>query len=70
VIKTYAYDAAGNPLTDGLAAYTWNAAGRLSQVVRNGKTYLSQYNGLGERVGKVESLNSNGRHFFVYDEAG
>lgn len=70
VIKTYLYDAAGNPLTDRLAAYTWNAAWRLSQVLRNGKTYLNQYNGLGERVDKAVSSNSNGHHFFSMMKPG
>jgi RHS repeat-associated protein len=70
VSKTYTYDAAGNSLNDGIAAYTWNAAGRLLQVDRNSKTYLSQYNGLGERVNKGEYLGSNGQYFFAYDAAG
>ncbi len=52
VAKTYTYDAAGNTLNDGTIAYTWNAAGRISQATISSNNHQYQYNGAGERIRK------------------
>ncbi|SFM79397.1 RHS repeat-associated core domain-containing protein [Nitrosomonas communis] len=70
VTKSFIYDAAGNRLTDGLNRYAWNAAGRLSKVVREGSVSY-RYNGHGERIVKAGDLNSKvDPTLFVYDPAG
>ena len=68
--KTYTYDAAGNPLSDGTITFTWNAAGRLAKASVAGKTVTYKFNALDQRVIKNGSvlLGSPWRH--VYDEAG
>ncbi len=68
VAKTYTYDAAGNTLNDGTIAYTWNAAGRMSQATISGNSHLYQYNGTGERIRK--GLSGNSQTFFLFDPAG
>ena len=68
VIKTYNYDAAGNPLSDGATTFTWNAAGKLSTTVNNAKTHKYKYNALDQRISKNGPLSS--KHFFFYDPAG
>lgn len=68
VIKTYNYDAAGNPLSDGATTFTWNAAGKLSTTVNNTKTHKYKYNALDQRISKNGPLSS--KHFFFYDPAG
>lgn len=70
VVKTYTYAAAGNPLSDGTTTFTFNAAGRLSSVLRDGKTNAYRYNALGERVIKSGAYVTNGPWRFVYDSAG
>lgn len=74
VPKTYTYDAAGNPVSDGTTSFTYNAAGRLSEAARKGhgkpriNAYL--YNALGQRIVKDGAYLSNGPYVFLYDEAG
>ncbi len=68
VAKTYTYDAAGNTLNDGTIAYTWNAAGRLTQTTISSNNHLYQYNGAGERIKK--GLSGNSQTFFLFDPAG
>ncbi len=70
VSKTYTYDAAGNPLSDGTTAFTFNAAGRLSKVVRSGQTNQYYHNALGERVLKSGAYLVNGPWRFMYDSEG
>jgi RHS repeat-associated protein len=67
VAKTYTYDAAGNPLGDGARTFTWNAAGRLTQITISGSDTLHQYNGSGERVNK--GLSGASHTFFLFDPA-
>ena len=68
VMKTYSYDAAGNPLSDGATTFTWNAAGKLLSTVKNGKTHVYRYNALDQRISKNGPLSPN--FFFFYDPAG
>ncbi len=70
VSKTYTYDAAGNPASDGTTAFTFNAAGRLSKVVRSGQTNQYYHNALGERVLKSGAYLVNGPWRFMYDSEG
>lgn len=66
--KTYTYDAAGNPLSDGATTFTWNAAGTLASTVRNAKTHTYKTNALGERISKNGPLSS--KFSFFYDSQG
>ncbi|QOJ22365.1 MAG: RHS repeat protein [Gammaproteobacteria bacterium] len=68
VMKTYNYDASGNPLSDGATTFTWNAAGKLLSTVKNGKTHVYRYNALDQRISKNGPLSPN--FFFFYDPAG
>ncbi|MBP6076795.1 MAG: RHS repeat protein, partial [Nitrosomonas sp.] len=68
VAKTYSYDAAGNPLSDGTATFTWNAAGKLSTTVKNAKTHTYKYNALDQRISKNGPLTP--KVFFFYDADG
>ena len=74
VVKTYLYDAAGNPTSDGVITFTWDAANRLNKIA-SGKgakavsaSYL--YNGLGQRLIKTANVLTNAPWRYVYDEAG
>lgn len=70
IAKSYTYDAVGNPLTDGLTHYSWNAANRLSEVTIKGSV-VYRYNGHGERVVKAGDPRSKiASTFFVYNPAG
>jgi RHS repeat-associated protein len=66
--KTYNYDAAGNPLSDGTATFIWNAVGQLSKIIKNGKTHRYKYNAFGQRITKNGRLSK--KYFFLYDPAG
>ncbi|NBQ68298.1 MAG: RHS repeat protein [Nitrosomonadaceae bacterium] len=68
VAKTYSYDAAGYPLSDGIATFTWNAAGKLSAAVKSGKMYVYKYNALDQRIIKNGPLSP--KFFFFYDPNG
>ncbi len=67
-LKNYSYDAAGNPLSDGATTFTWNAAGKLTATVNNGKTHTYRYNALDQRVFKNSTLSP--RFLFFYDPNG
>ena len=66
VMKTYTYDAAGNPLSDGATTFTWNAAGKLANTVNNAKTHFYRYNALDQRITKNGPLSSK---FMVFYDA-
>ncbi len=68
VTKIYSYDAAGNPLSDGVTTFTWNAAGKLSTTVKSAKTHTYKYNALDQRISKNGPLSY--KFFFFYDSAG
>ena len=68
VMKTYTYDAAGNPLSDGATTFTWNAAGKLANTVNNAKTHFYRYNALDQRITKNGPLSS--KFMFFYDSDG
>ncbi len=68
VMKTYTYDAAGNPLSDGATTFTWNAAGKLANTVNNAKTHFYRYNALDQRITKNGPLSS--KFMFFYDPDG
>ena len=67
-IRSYVYDAAGNPTTIGALVYTYNLANRLIKVM-NGATTIATYkvNALGQRVEKVAAGVTTR---YVYDEHG
>lgn len=67
---TYAYDAAGNLVGDGFNLYSYDAKGRLSQVLSGGLLTTYSINGLGQRVAKTGGNVINGGDYFAYDEAG
>ncbi len=67
-MKTYTYDAAGNPLSDGATTFTWNAAGKLANTVNNAKTHFYRYNALDQRITKNGPLSS--KFMFFYDPDG
>ena len=70
VAKTYSYDAAGNPLSDGATVFSWNAAGQLRSIVKNSTTYIYLYNVLNQRISNNGALSSTNYDFFFYDPAG
>ncbi len=67
-MKTFTYDAAGNPLSDGLTTFTWNAAGKLSTTINNAKIHTYKYNALDQRITKNGPLSS--KFMFFYDPEG
>ena len=74
VVKTYLYDAAGNPTSDGVITFTWDAANRLNTIASGkGSSAVSAsylYNGLGQRLLKTANVLTNAPWRYVYDEAG
>lgn len=68
VAKTYSYDAAGSPLTDGITNFSWSAAGSLFSTTINTTPHFYKYNGLGQRITKDGPLSK--RYFFLYDPTG
>jgi len=66
--KLWNYDVTGNPLSDGAATFTWNAAGKLSTTVKDAKTHTYKTNGLDQRISKNGPLSA--KFFFFYDPAG
>lgn len=71
VARIYTYDAAGNPLTDGITHYAWDASGRLSKTMLNNKVSDNLYNGLGERLLKIGSRSAKGKpYLYFYDSTG
>jgi RHS repeat-associated protein len=65
--RTYSYDNAGNPTSDGTATFTYNDAGRMVSATKASVTTTYALNALGQRVKKT---NSGASTYFVYDEAG
>jgi YD repeat-containing protein len=68
VAKTYTYDAAGNPKSDGQTTFTWNAGEKLASTLRGGKTHTYKTNAFDQRISKHGPLSQ--RFFFFYDSAG
>jgi len=56
------------PLSDGAATLTWNAASKLSITAKNAKTHTYKTNGLDQRISKNGPLSA--KFFFFYDPAG
>ena len=67
-MKTYNFDAAGNPLSEGTVTFTWNAAGKLSAAVKNATTHTYKTNALDQRISKNGPPSS--KFFFSYDPDG
>jgi RHS repeat-associated protein len=65
-VINYSYDAAGNIKTDGKAAYSFAANGRMRSVTGAGGTTTYLYNALGQRVMKSGADTI----YFVYDNGG
>ena len=71
VVKTYLYDAAGNPTSDGVNTFNWDAANRFNKITSGKITIASYlYNGLGQRLIKTANVLTNAPWRYVYDEAG
>ena len=74
VVKTYLYNAAGSPTSDGTTTFSWDAAGRLIKIASGkGKLAISAsylYNGFGQRLIKDNPALVNPPHRFVFDPAG
>jgi len=68
IAKSYTYDAAGNPLTDGQTTFTWDVGGKLATTLRGGKTHTYKYNALDQRISKSGPLSI--RYFFFFDANG
>lgn len=68
VAKTYTYDAAGNPKSDGQTTFTWNAGEKLASTLRGGKTHTYKTNAFDQRISKHGPLSQ--RFFFFYDSTG
>ena len=68
VAKTYTYDTAGNPLSDGQTTFTWDAGGKLATTLRGSKTHTYKTNAFDQRISKHGPLSQ--RFFFFYDSAG
>jgi RHS repeat-associated protein len=68
--RAFTYDANGNTLSDGEAAYAWDAENRLARIDRAGGTTLFRYDGLGRRAGIIElspAGATNAVRNFVWD---
>jgi RHS repeat-associated protein len=68
--KSYQYDAAGNPSSDGTVTFSYSDRGRMKSSVSAGATTSYLYNGLDQRVSKTGSLVGTGGTEYVYDENG
>jgi RHS repeat-associated protein len=66
--RIYTYDAAGNPLSDGITTFAWNAAGKLNNIIINNIAYNYKYNALDQRVTKSGPLTP--KYFFFYGMDG
>lgn len=64
--RTYAYDAAGNTLTDSIATFTYDDAGRMNSATVAGTTTTYLHNAMGQRVRKSSPASTR---VFVYDDA-
>ncbi len=70
VTKSYTYDAAGNLISNGTHAYTYNARGRLAKVTYGTRSNTYALNGLGQRIRKTGYGVSTGTNRYVYDAQG
>lgn len=68
IAKSYTYDAAGNPKSDGQTTFTWDVGGKLAATLRGGKTHTYKYNALDQRIIKSGPLSI--RYFFFFDANG
>jgi RHS repeat-associated protein len=67
IVRTYAFDAAGNTTGDGTNTYTFNQRGRMSSATAPSGTTSYVYNAQGQLI---EKANGGGSTFLVYDEVG
>jgi RHS repeat-associated protein len=67
LVRTYAYDAAGNVSSYGAVTFAYNFANRMKSATQAGTTTTYNYNALGQRIRKS---SSGGTTLFAYDEAG
>lgn len=65
--RTFAYDAAGNLLGDGILVHGYDAAGRRTRTDVAGQTWTYAYNALGQRVQKAGPGSAT---HYAYDAAG
>ncbi|RME58968.1 hypothetical protein D6779_05340 [Candidatus Parcubacteria bacterium] len=65
--QPYTFDANGNLLTTGVMTNTWDAANRLTSIVRRSSVVGPIYNGLGDRVGQTVGAATT---HFALDIAG
>jgi len=65
--RTYGYDSAGNPTSDGTVTYTYDDSGRMVSATKTGVTTTYSINALGQRIRKTTGGVPT---YFVYDEAG
>jgi RHS repeat-associated protein len=73
VTLAYTYDAAGNPTSDGVRSFVYDARGRLRQIVSGTKKVAFGINALGQRVTKRRlafHFDSAGRLIAESDAAG
>jgi RHS repeat-associated protein len=63
--RTYTFDSAGHPLSDGTRSFTYNAAGKMATATSGGVATTYSYNALGQRVKKS---NTTGTTYFVYED--
>ena len=75
-LYTNNYDAAGNLTSDGRLTYTYDARGRLVQIVTpgdSGNAYLWTYSGLGQPTSRQDGADDSGHGYgvvWVYDQVG
>ena len=65
--RAYAYDQAGNTLSNGAATFAYNGAGRLNSAAQGTSTATFGVNALGQRVSKSSAGVAT---LFAYDELG
>jgi RHS repeat-associated protein len=53
--RTNSYDASGNLVADGIATYTYNASGKVTQISNASGNYSYRVNALGETVGRLSA---------------
>uniref|UniRef100_UPI000367D444 DUF6531 domain-containing protein n=1 Tax=Acinetobacter calcoaceticus TaxID=471 RepID=UPI000367D444 len=70
-INDYSYLATGQVTQDNTHSYQYDAAGRSSQIQKNGSSIENRYDPLGQRVIKYSSNNGvQSIVYFVYNESG
>lgn len=68
VTKTFAHDADGNRTAEGSRQFAWNNSGQLKSSTTSAGIASYSYNGLGQRVKKVQP--SGDKRFYAYAEDG